>query len=250
MIALPRLRLTRLHLSEPTRRRLRGIVIALLIELLIALGLLSLGVVPLPKKIETGLTVFNVDPDATPATRSAARKAATVQRTQTTPPPQVVVLPPPPVVLKRPIDAPPQMIVLSRDDYAGSDIGKMPAAPGGGGGAEGGGDSGTTYGPGAGPGGAPLYNAEWYREPSHAEIAGYLPPNVRAGSAMIACKTIEDFHVENCRSLGEDPVGTGLARAMRQAAWQFLVRPPRRGGKVLIGAWVRIRFDLTTGVVK
>lgn len=246
MIALPHL-----QLSETTRRRVRGIVIALVIELLIALGLLSLGVVPLPRKVENGLTVFNLNPEATPATRTAARRAATVQRTQTTPPPpQAVVLPPPRVVLKRPIDAPPQMIVLDRDDFAGSDIGRIPAAPGGGGGAEGGGDSGTTYGPGAGPGGAALYNAEWYREPSHAEIAGYLPPNVQTGSAIIACRTIENYHVENCRSLGEDPVGTGLARALRQAAWQFLVRPPRRGGKALIGAWVRIRFDLTTGVEK
>lgn len=242
----------RLPLSETTRRRVRGVVIALAIELLIALGLFSLGVLRTPdRKRETGLTTFDVAPAATPATKSAARKAATRQRTPVSPPPpQVPVIPPPAIQLKRPVDAPPQMIVLSRDEFAGSDIGKIPAAPGGGDGAEGGADSGTSYGPGAGPGGAPLYNAEWYREPSHAEIAGYLPANVQAGSAMIACRTIENYHVENCRSLGEDPVGTGLARALRQAAWQFLIRPPRRGGKPLIGAWVRIRFDLTTGVVK
>lgn len=238
-------------MSETTRRRLRGIVLALAIEVLIALALLSLGVVPLPKKIEQSLSVFNVDPTAIPATKSAARKAAVPKKTQTAAPPLVpVVPPPPPIPIKRPLDAPPQMIVLSREDYAGADIGKLPKGDAGAAGGGSGADSGTTYGPGAGPGGQPLYNAEWYREPSHAEIAGYLPRAVQAGSAMIACRTIENYHVENCQSLGEEPAGTGLARAMRQAAWQFLVRPPRRGGKVLIGAWVRIRFDLTTGVEK
>jgi hypothetical protein len=108
-------------------------------------------------------------------------------------------------------------------------------------------DSGSTYGPtstpGA-PGGGRLFNAEWYREPTDAELAFYMPRGV-VGWGVIACQTVERFHVDNCREIGDSPPGSGMARAVREAAWQFLVRPPRVNGKPLIGAWVRIRIDLT-----
>jgi protein TonB len=46
--------------------------------------------------------------------------------------------------------------------------------------------------------------------------------------------------------MGESPLGSGFARAVREAAWQFRVLPPRINGQPVIGAWVRIR--ITYGV--
>lgn len=107
-------------------------------------------------------------------------------------------------------------------------------------------DSGSAYGPGAGPGGERLFDVEWVREPTHAELGTYLPRSVPMASwAEIACRTIEKNRVDDCRELGDSQPGSGLARAIRQAAWQFQIRPPRLGGRAIIGAWVRIRIDFT-----
>ena len=101
-------------------------------------------------------------------------------------------------------------------------------------------------GPGEGPGGAHLYKAEWQIEPTDAQLSAYLPKAIERGSwAEIACKTIAHYHVENCQPLGESPPGSGLARGLRLAAWQFQVRPLNLDGKPLVGSWVRIRFDFS-----
>lgn len=96
-----------------------------------------------------------------------------------------------------------------------------------------------------GPAGQPLYDAAWYREPTDAELNFYLK-NARPGPGygLIACQTVARYHVDNCVELGESP-GSGLARAVREAAWQFLILPPRIGGHAMIGTWVRIRIDYT-----
>lgn len=139
------------------------------------------------------------------------------------------------------------MILLSPEEFAASDIGRIKARRGDG--SANGKDAASVYGPGDGPGGAQLYNAEWYREPTSAELAGYLPSDMpRNGYGLIACQTVERFRVDHCRILEERPLGSGLGQAVRRAAWQFLVVPPRINGRPQLGAWVRIRIDYSEGV--
>jgi periplasmic protein TonB len=95
------------------------------------------------------------------------------------------------------------------------------------------------------PNGEPLYAARWYREPTDSELAGYLSTAKPPGYALIACKVVEGYYVENCQLLSESPQGALIGRAVMAAAWQFRVRPARLGGRDQFGTWVRIRIDYT-----
>lgn len=180
------------------------------------------------------------------ASASAAKKAAAPEKPHSAAVPQVQVQVIPPMVAIPVPKAPTQAFIrMSNADLAAADISRL------GGGGAGQGASSQDYGPGEGPQGQRLFRAEWVREPSRAELAGYMTEHsVRADWAEIACRTIEHYHVDNCQSLGESPPGSGLARSLRQAAWQFLVRPPSIDGKPQVGAWVRIHFDFTHGTAK
>lgn len=239
----------------PDRRRLIALGIAIVVHILIILLLLRLvPETPAAKVAPPRPVTFSMLPDA-PVTKAATPHAATAKvkrpsggaapRTDQPPVPKppAAQAPTPPV---KPVNPVPTLFG-DKSLFGAADIGAMPSHDGEGEGtAVAGKDSGSVYGPGEGPGGARLFNAEWYREPSHAELAGYLPHGAPPDSwTEIACQTVPRYHVENCRSLGESPIGSGLGRAMRQAAWQFLVRPPRVGGKTLVGAWVRIRISFT-----
>ena len=236
-----------LSLSLPSRQRapLGRRAVALLfvfgIHLLLALLLLTLAPPDWHKPAgESVLKVFNVLPERakpSPTPSPKRREQGAKPRAQ--------------VVVTLPNPDPPKL--FGTELFEAVDITKLPnqrealAAAEGTGDSGTGADSETAYGPGGGPNGETLYNAQWQREPTHAEMAFYLPRGAPQGAwAIIACRTVEKFRVEDCAELGETPPGSGLARAVREASWQFRVRPPRVGGRVMVGAWVRIRFDFTT----
>lgn len=98
---------------------------------------------------------------------------------------------------------------------------------------------------GTAPNGEPLYAARWYREPTRQELAGYLSTATPPSAALIACRTVEGYYVEDCELLDESPRGSQIGRAVLAAAWQFRVRPARIGGREQFGSWVRIRIDYT-----
>jgi len=97
---------------------------------------------------------------------------------------------------------------------------------------------------GTAPGGQPLYAAAWYRRPRDDEMRGYLS-TAEPGYAMIACRTVADFRVEDCVLEAEYPPGSQMGRAVLGMAWQFRVRPPMLGGRYQVGEWVRIRITYT-----
>ncbi|HEX6409108.1 MAG TPA: hypothetical protein VFZ88_00770 [Sphingomicrobium sp.] len=173
---------------------------------------------------------------------SPAPKPVDVQERQPkpVPPRPPVTLPKPAAPPNRPLD----LLVLSREEMAAADISKLGTAAGRGVAvAEGNDDSPVV---GRGPRGETLYAAEWAREPTDTELRGYLPQNAPDGYGLIACKTAPQNRVEDCVELGQSPRGSRLASAVRQAAWQFRVRPPRKNGRPLIGEWVQIRIDYRT----
>ena len=217
---------------------------ALAINLALLFVLMTLGIIPPPgPKNSRGLVV-----DLIPASRSAS--TTKTQRSQVehvrpqqqkpVPKPPRIVLPPvKPTITPPPRPAPKSQpwIEMSKDQMAAADISKLPAA--------GSGSEGDSEAVGRGPNGETLYAAEWAREPTSAELRGYLPRNPRDGYGLVACKTIPENRVDDCVELGQYPLGSHLASAVRQAAWQFRVRPPRKNGKAMIGEWVSIRIDYT-----
>lgn len=237
-------------------RRATGIALALLVEALLVLLLITLSPSAPPPRREVAMSTFAVssepapEPDPAPAARAAP--ATPASDAPATPPPEP--LPPRP---REPAPTPPPptpIIPLSRQQMAMANVVAAPAPPPAaparrrmmgppapGPSSAGGGD--TPLVDGRGPNGEPLYAAAWYRRPYDNELRGYLSTARGPGWGLIACRTVANFRVEDCVGVGESPSGSNIMRAVLAAAWQFRVRPPQIGGRPQVGEWVRIRID-------
>jgi periplasmic protein TonB len=238
---LPAYRLPSPYDRAPLRRRAASFALALAINVGLLLLLIELGVVAVPQPRSRTLSV-----DLMPESRSASAEETKnavkphVRATAPVPKPPPIVIPSKPTIAQPPRNATKPWIEMSSDELAAADISKLPTV-----GAGGAGDSEVI---GHGPHGEVLYRAEWARRPTDAELGGYLPKDARDGAGVIACKTIPDDRVDDCIEIENDPPGSHLASAVRQAAWQFHVRPPRKNGVPMIGQWVLIEIDY--GVIR
>ena len=240
------------------QRKLLSLAIALVIEALILLLLLTLGaqIAGDPQSKET-VTEFAAS-DYSEAAEQPAEEAPETPPDSTTPPVDVPPVPDRPTPLdlpekpavpitSNPVPAPPPpppaqpaprpaptigARINPNRNYGPADSGPVRSSM----------DSERV---GTAPNGEPLYAAKWYREPTHQELAGYLSTATAPSVALIACRTVPDYYVEDCVLEAESPAGSMIGRAALAAAWQFRVRPARVGGRELVGSWVRIRVSYT-----
>jgi protein TonB len=235
-------------------RRTFGLALTLSIEALLLLLLLALGSA---KRTEVenarrAMTTINVHevPEAAPEPprpepehQAAARPEAQRPQPEQPPPPQPTAPAVPPAVPAAPAIIPMRWSLAPPNPLRPLDRPAAPARP--------------AYGPannpsvmqrdservGTAPNGEPMYAAEWYRHPADDMMRSYLSTAHGPGWALIACRTAPEFRVEDCAGLDEYPEGSQILRSVLAMAWEFRVRPPRRGGQVLVGSWVRIRID-------
>jgi len=238
-------------LRVPGRRRMGGLVAALLFEALVVLVLLVLGgprVVPMSGG--GALKTFDVSvpsPEPEKEEQSRPKPAETARQPVTAAPvPTPPVPTPAPPIAAPAVKLPSPVLALPPDQMAAADLRNLPSAPPAPRAVSGPpaprGEADTPLVDGSGPNGERLYAASWYREPYDSELRGYLS-TADPGWALIACKTVPDFKVDDCVGIDEWPKGSRMLRAVLAAAWQFKVRPPRVGGRLQVGEWVRIRID-------
>ncbi|MDP8913553.1 MAG: hypothetical protein M3N39_08260 [Pseudomonadota bacterium] len=241
-------------------RRTLGISFALLIEGLLLLLLLTLSSEKQPGEKEGAINVVPLKaidvpegaPDpSSPERAQRAEERPVPQRPATEGPlPARPAEPLPAQVAPTPAPMPPTMVPTPQVPPPSADIPRSPIQPAP--------SARPVYGPpdkggssafrdtervGTAPNGEPLYAAAWYREPKDEMLRPYLSTASGPGWGLIACRTAPEYRVEDCVGLDEYPHGSQINRAVIAAAWEFKVRPPRLGGRLLVGSWVRIRID-------
>jgi protein TonB len=224
--------------------------LAIAANLLILIALLTLNAPPAPPRFKGGPILLDLSPEIAAAPDAEPSEAPVKPKPvpRSDPPPPLPTVEPPPLPSENPLP----FIAITREEFAASDLARFEGSSAAGAAGE---KSASTAGDsqrvGTAPDGEPLYNAEWYRRPTPAELSPYLPARMpKEGWGLVACKTAARFQVEDCVELDSSPPGSRLAGAVRQAAWQFRVRPPRIGGKELIGTWVRIRIEYSESAVQ
>lgn len=239
-------------------RRTLAICLALLIEALLLLLLFTLNSGAPPAGKESTLTVMHLEASTTAEEAAEANGPEREERAEeppqapapkddplipepAEPPPRPAapqsvptapaVVPPPTVpsmsgiARRTPAPAPSKRAVYGPPDTGGSRLLR------------------DTERVGTAPNGEALYAARWYTEPRPDQLRDYLSTARGPGWGLIACRTAPDYRVEDCVGLAEYPEGSQITPAVLAAAWEFKVRPPQRGGRPLVGSWVRIRID-------
>jgi protein TonB len=192
---LPAYRLPSPHDRTPLQRRASGFALALGVNIVFLFVLLTLGVIPPLVHKPSRALIVDLIPESH---NSAAERTKTVAPQAThSASSRPVPKPPPIVIASRPTITPPHQpawIEMSKDDMAASDVRSLARA------GAGSGSAGDSEEVGRGPHGEVLYAAEWAREPTDAELNGYMPKNWTDGFGLVACKTIAGDRVEDCSS--------------------------------------------------
>lgn len=231
-------------------RRTTSIIITLIVHLLLLLLLITLSPPRtfIPMGGTSRLMTFSVAPNQNEASKAkSTSKAKTAVKQQKAAASAKAAAPPIPPPVPNPNTTDYPVLKLTHDEMVSLDAtlhshsnstGQQSADASSAGDA-----SGDSEKAGTGSHGEQLYAAEWYRKPTDAELGTYMPKN-KVGWGDVACRTAPRYHVEDCYELDESPHGSQISRGVREAAWQFLVRPPRVGGRSMVGEWVRIRITL------
>eukprot|EP01037_Dinobryon_pediforme_P010471 gene10471-10539_t len=219
-------------------------LLSLAICALILLTLLSMAAIhDLAPGNRAILTALNLVPPVEKAKQPKPHKAARAPDPAQQTAPAATMKLPPHINVNNPnkVEWPDGFMHIDHLDMANGDIAKIHSGVGAGHAQASGGGG---HSMGDGPDDQGFYKAEWYRKPPRRALDNYMHPGQDPGRwAEIVCRMIEHYRVEDCHELAEEPRGSGMARVLREASWQFEVRPPRDNGKVLIGERVRIRYD-------